>query len=359
MKIFSFIMVFVFCLHAESISPLPSSNSLSSFEKSTTAFDIQTLKTLWKARINAILAQGIIPLIDAESSFNPSKFDLQDYAKIMDDKGVAMIAFSPQIGDKAYFKDSKLWHDSPSVLMNADASRYIPASTAGIYPAWTNESTAFVNETIKQVTKQNYPLLGEFEFRHYLSPRQYKNNETNRDTNIPIDSQAGHLLFAFSEKSGLPFQIHYEIEDSLLKPLENMLDTYPKAKVIWCHLAQIRYHEKAQQYTPDLVRGLIQRHPNLYFDLAFGDKDSLYKPSNEFQSTIWDRSSGKLKKEWAQLIEDYPYHFLTAFDIGGDRQDELNEKIEASREVLKSLTPQTQKIVAYKAFWKLVFNEDI
>ena len=134
---------------------------------------------MWKARINAILAQGIIPLIDAESSFNPSKFDLQDYAKIMDDKGVAMIAFSPQIGDKAYSKDSKLWNDSPSALMKVDASRYIPTSTAGIYPAWTTESTAFVNETINQVTKQSYPLLGEFEFRHYLSPRQFKNNEIN------------------------------------------------------------------------------------------------------------------------------------------------------------------------------------
>ena len=352
-------MVFFFGLFADPISPLPSASSLSSFEKTPIPFDIPSLKLVWKARIEAMRAGGILPLIDVESSFNPGKFDLVDYAKMMDDKGVALIAFSPQIGDNAYAKESKLWHDSPRTLMSADASRYVPTSTAGIYPAWTREPKAFLNETIKQVTQQHYPLLGEFEFRHYLSPRQVKRNEYYRDISIPIDSEVGHMLFAFAEKTGISFQIHYEVEDTLLEPFEKMLDAYPHAKVIWCHLAQIRYSDRAKHYTPSFVRSLLERHPNLYFDLAFGDKNSVYKPSNEYHATIWDRSSGKLKPEWAQLIEDYPYHFLTAFDIGGDRHDELPEKIQVSREVLKSLSPKTQEIIAYKAFWKLVFNEEI
>ncbi|MDD3344646.1 MAG: hypothetical protein PHR87_13865 [Sulfurospirillaceae bacterium] len=359
MKIFSFVMVFILALCADSISPLPTANALSSFEKSSIPFDIPTLKILWKERIEAIRAKGMIPLIDVESSFNPSKFDLIDYAKIMDDKGVALIAFSPQIGDNAYTKALKLWHDASRQLIHADAARYVPTSTAGIYPAWTSEPKAFINETIKQVEKQHYPLLGEFEFRHYLSPRQVKRNEYYRDISIPIDSEAGHLLFDFAEKTGIAFQIHYEVEDTLLEPLEKMLNAYPHAKVIWCHLAQIRYSDRAKQYTSAFVRGLLERHPNLYFDLAFGDKDSIYKPSGEHHSTIWDRSSGQLKSEWAQLLEDYPYHFLSAFDIGGDRHDELSEKIHVSREVLKSLSPKTQEIIAYKAFWKLVFNEEI
>ncbi|MDD2383551.1 MAG: hypothetical protein PHN18_05130 [Sulfurospirillaceae bacterium] len=359
MKVFFFILVFVFGLHAESISPLPLANSLSSFEKTPIPFDIPSLKIVWKARIEAIHATGVLPLIDVESSFNPSKFDLIDYAQIMDDKGVALIALSPQIGDKAYAKEGKLWHDVPRTLISADASRYVPTSTSGIYPAWTSEPKSFINETIKQVTKQHYPLLGEFEFRHYLSTRQVKRNESYRDVSIPIDSEAGHVLFDFAEKTGISFQIHYEVEDALLNPLEKMLDTYPHANVIWCHFAQIRYSGNAKRFTPSFVRGLLERHPNLYFDLAFGDKDSVYKPSNEHQATIWDRNTGKLKSEWTQLIEDYPYHFLTAFDIGGDRHDELPKKIQNSREVLKSLTPKTQEIVAYKAFWKLVFKEDI
>jgi hypothetical protein len=84
----------------------------------------------------------------------------------------------------------------------------------------------------------------------------------------------------------------------------------------------------------------------------------MYKPSGEYHATIWSKRN-VLKPEWAKLIEDYPYRFLTAFDIGGDRHDELLEKVEVSRDVLKNLSLKTQEIIAYKAFWKLVFGEDI
>ena len=137
-----------------------------------------------------------------------------------------------------------------------------------------------------------------------------------------------------------------------------MLQAYPKAKVIWCHLAQIRYSGGAKRYTADYIRGVIERNPNLYFDLAFGDANSMYKPSGEYHATIWNRRN-VLKPEWAKLIEDHPYRFLTAFDIGGDRHEELPEKVEVSRDVLKNLSPKTQEIVAYKAFWKLLFGEEI
>jgi len=359
MKIFLIAFFVLTSLVAQTLSPLPTSQHLSDFEKIAIPFDIETLKISWKQRIETIRTQGIIPLTDIESSFNPGKFNLIDYAKMMDEYGVALIAFSPEIGDNGYTNDAKIWHDAPRALMNADPSRYVPTSTAGIYPAWTKEPIRFIKETILHVKAQNYPLLGEFEFRHYPSPRQVKRNESYRDITIPIDSEPAHLLFAFAEQSRKPFQIHYEVEDTLLAPLEKMLQTYPHAPVIWCHLAQIRYSDKAKKYTPSYVRSLLERYPNLYFDLAFGDMNSLYKPSREYHATIWDRKNRGLKEEWAKLIEDYPYHFLIAFDIGGDRHDDLPEKIKVAREILKNLSPKTQEIVAYKAFWKLAFQEDI
>ncbi len=139
----------------------------------------------------------------------------------------------------------------------ADPTRHIPTSTAGIYPAFTEEPEAFVKETISKVEEDNYPLMGEFEFRHYMSPRQYKRGDTYRDVTVPIDSDAGHKLFKFSERSGISFQIHYEVEDDLLPPLERMLAQYPNAKVIWCHLAQVRYSARAKIYGPEYVRSPI------------------------------------------------------------------------------------------------------
>ena len=138
------------------------------------------------------------------------------------------------------------------------------------------------------------------------------------DNSLPIDSDAGHKLFEFSELSGISFQIHYEIEDKLLPPppLEKMLAKYPNARVIWCHLGQIRYSDRTNTYGPEYIRSLIENHPHIYFDLAFGNANSVYPGSNEHQATVW-RSGNDVAPAWIKLITDHPYRFLAALDIGG------------------------------------------
>jgi len=55
-----------------------------------------------------IKEDGRLPIIDIESSFNPGKVNAQDYAETMDDNGIALTAFSPQIGKKKYKKKGSL-----------------------------------------------------------------------------------------------------------------------------------------------------------------------------------------------------------------------------------------------------------
>ena len=259
---------------------------------------------------------------------------------------------------KKYKKNGTLWNDAARRAVGADPGRYIPPSTAGISPAFTEEPGAFVAKTISMVERDNYPLMGEFEFRHYMSPRQYKRKATFRDVTVPIDSDASHQLFEFSHRSGISFQIHYEIIDSLLPPLEKMLANYPKAKVIWCHLAQVRYSKDAKKYSPDYVRKLIEKYPNIYFDLAFGGSGSVYPGSGEYQAKVWGKS-GRVKQAWIDLITDYPYRFLAALDIGGDRMYNVKKNTKKLRAFMDNLPKEIQEVVAYKAAWKLLFNEDI
>jgi len=200
--------------------------------------------------------------------------------------------------------------------------------------------------------------MGEFAIRHYMSSRQFKRGDAYRDVSVPIDSDAGYKLFEFSERSSISFQIHYEIEDDLLPTLEKMLAKYPKAKVIWCHLGQVRYSARAKTYGPEYVRSLIEKYPNIYFDLAFGDADSVYPGSNEHHATVW-RSSDDINPVWIQVITDHPYRFLAALDIGGDRIDHVRKNTRTLRAFISNLPKVTQEIVAYKAAWKLLFNEDI
>ena len=335
---------------------MPDSILIGKHPKVEVPFDLEYLKALWKKRILAIKESGKLPIIDIESSFNPGGVNAKDYAKAMDANGIALTAFSPQIGKKKYRKKGVLWHDGARRAVAVDPMRYIPTSTAGIYPAFTEEPEAFVEQTITRVEEDNYPLMGEFEFRHYMSPRQYKRGEAYRDVTVPIDSNAGHMLFKFSEQSGISFQIHYEIEDELLSPLEKMLAKYPNAKVIWCHLGQVRYSKRAKIYSPQYVRSLIEKYPNIYFDLAFGSADSVYPGSGEHHATVW-RSREVVNSDWVQLITDHPFRFVAALDIGGDRVNDIGKKTQTLRLFMSNLPNEIQQIVAYKAAWRLLFNE--
>jgi len=361
MKTFAtiFIILIFSPIYAAEYSPIPDSVQIGKYPKADVPFDLVYLKSLWKKRILTIKQDGKLPIIDIESSFNPGDVNAKDYAKSMDDNGLALTAFSPEAGIEKYKEKGILWHDGARRAVGADPTRYIPTSTGGIYPVFTEEPSAFVEKTISMVERENYPIMGEFEFRHYMSPRQYKRGDTYRDVTVPIDSDAGHKLFEFSQRSGISFQIHYEIEDNLLPPLEKMLAEYPNAKVIWCHLAQIRYSSRTKNYGPGYVRGLIEKYPNLYFDLAFGNAYSVYPGSGEYHARVWRKSGSGVEQAWIDLITDYPYRFLSALDIGGDRVDHVSNNTQTLRTFIDNLPKETQEVVAYKAAWKLLFSEDI
>ena len=338
--------------------PIPESLPIGEHPKAAVPFDLPALKLLWAKRIRAIKARGVLPIIDIESSFNPAGVNAAEYAAAMDANGIALTAFSAQVGAKKYANKGTLWSDGARRALRADPSRYIPTSTAGIYPAFTAEPDAFVAATITAVQSENYPLMGEFEFRHYPSPRQYQRRQAYRDVAVPIDSAAGQALFDFAERSGISFQIHYEVEDALLPPLETMLARYPKAKVIWCHLGQVRYAARAGRYSPQYVRRLIEKYPNIYFDLAFGGANSVYPPSHEHHATLW-ASPDTVKQAWIDVITAHPDRFLAALDIGGDRLDAVSGNTRTLRAFMDNLPASVREIVAYKAAWRLLFGEDL
>lgn len=336
---------------AADFGPIPAAARMTDVPKAAVPFDLATLKRNWKQRIQAMRAAGVMPIIDVESNLGEN-LDIQHFARQMDDEGVALIAFSgvPQ---------GRGWSDAARYAVAADPWRYLPTGDGGLPPDWKRNSEAFANTTRERITKDGYPMMGEYEFRHYPSPDQIERGNLNRDEDLPIDGPAGHLLFAFAAESGIPFQIHQEIEDRLLPPLEKMLKQYPKAKVIWCHLAQMRYQGRNTVYGSDYVRRLIEQHPNLYFDLFAGPPDHVYPTNGEYPGRYWDRATGRLKPEWAKLIADHPWRFMTALDLNPFIMKGFSRKVGMQRAVLDSLPAAAREIVAYKAAWKLLFNEDI
>ena len=316
-----------------------------------------TLKDGYAQRLKKILAAGALPYIDIESSCNSTKLDIDFVAKSMDRLDIGLMALSADIG-KGQFKEGVRFDNLSKRLLGSYPDRFIPVGDGGQPPALTVAPDEFLDAQEDAVRKKHIMLLGEFEFRHYPSPRQVKRGDMDRDGHVPIDGPIGHRMFSLSEKTGVPFQIHYEIEDELLTPLENMLDQYPKARVIWCHLAQVRYIERTSRYTPAYVQSLIKRFPNLYFDTAFGDSRSIYPLSNQRHARVWENNGG-LKAEWRDLIVAYPKRLLSALDLGGDRLDRIDEYDQKHRDFLKRLPADALHQVAFRRAWSLLFGEEL
>ena len=326
------------------------------FAQTLAPFDFQRLKEGYRARIAAIRRSGMLPIVDIESSCDPARIDLAAFARSMDRAGLAQMALSVDQPGKLV-QSGETWSHRAHDFARDYPAHFIPTGNGGNHPAWTRSPDTFLADTERFIVEHKYPLMGEFEFRHYPSPRQIERGETHRDVSIAIDGPHGHRLFAFAERTGVPFQIHYEIEDSLLVPLEAMLARYPKAKVIWCNLAQVRYAARATRYNAAYLRSLLERHPNLYIDTAFGGPNSVYQPSKERHARVWD-ASGDVRAEWKDLIADQPYRFLAALDIGGDRMDRVEDWTKGLRQFLDKLPAGPRAIVAYASAWKLLYGEE-
>ena len=316
-------------------------------------FDVGRLRPGYLSRIDGIGRAGTLPILDIESSYNPYQIDLAAFAGAMDRNGITQMALSVDMPGGRYSSQNH-WSHHAFELVRAYPRHFIPAGNGGNDPAWTRHPETFLDDNEAFIAIHRYPLMGEFEFRHYPSPRQIERRQLDRDVSIPIDGPHGHRLFAFAERTGVPFQIHYEIEDALLPPLEAMLARYRGARVIWCHFAQIRYGARAKRYGPGYLADLLGRHPNLYVDTAFGGPNSVYQPSGERHARYWSDTKG-----WLELIEAQPYRFLAALDIGGDRMNGLDAWSANLRRFLDTIPGKARRIVAYGAAWKLLFGEEI
>lgn len=316
-------------------------------------FDFKTARTGYLNRLSAVKKEGVVPVIDIESSYDPTRINLDSFTRSMDRAGIALMCLSAdQPGNLV--KEGLFWSNHSLEACTKYPSHFIPTGNGGNHPAWTRVPEKFLEANERFMLDHQYPMMGEFEIRHYPSPRQIQRGELFRDVNVAIDGPLGHRIFAFAEKTGLPFQIHYEIEDELLDPLEHMLVKYPKARVIWCHFAQIRYQSRSTRYSPQFLDGWLEKFPNLYVDTAFGDALSVYQPSGERHARYWSRM-----REWNELIVARPYRFLAALDIGGDRMHRVEEWTRTLRDLLQTLPAETREIVAYKAAWRLLFAETL
>lgn len=328
------------------------------------------LESIWKSRIQSFLDKGIIPLIDLESHI--MRRDGERYIErslaVMDAEGIALIAFDTNQAKKDGFTRGYRWGYYSIELSNTYPDRFIPTTNGGINPNWVKQKGGrdrhYIDQLEKYVTNGTYAIMGELEFRHYWSSGQCKMGK-GRDVDIYLNSENGHRVFSLSEKTGTPFVIHMEPEDKPLVDLEEMLSAYPGSKVIVAHFTQLRHPEKETHFNPQLVRHLLSKYPNLYYDLSIGKPDRRYACTGKVDTYIWKKGffgqKSELDPEYKNILNEFSDRFVTGFDYGGGNPplaDVLPRRAKNIRLIIKDLTTQAKHNIGYRNAWRLLTGKE-
>lgn len=328
------------------------------------AYSRATLEQRWQARIQSFLDRGMIPLIDLESSLRPgdgAKY-LKDATKVMDRLGVALMSFDGyQAKRTSKSQKGYRWSYYIHTVVNAYPDHFILATNGGTNKNWFRRKESFIRQTEEQVRTGNYPIMGEFEFRHYLSGSECRQGRTDRDIDIPVDSENGERLFRLSAETGVAFLIHNEPEDHALETLEKMLKAYPRARVIQAHFGQIRHPEKERRFGPALVRRLLSSYHNLYYDLSVGKPGRRYSCSDVLDTVIWktdgDEQQDVLDPAYKAILTEFSDRFVAGMDYGGGRPPLprfIESRAKNLRLIMRGLPESAKRNIGYRNAWKLL-----
>ena len=347
------------------VASLPA--SLSAEEPVALKHERGSLEKIWRERVQSFLNRGVIPLIDLESSLQRS--DGENYLpaamKIMDEVALALIAFDGYQAPKkegAEEGGGYRWGYYIHEIVNTHPDRFILAANGGTNPNWLKQGEDFITQVEKHVRSGQYPIMGEFDFRHYMSAHQCRQNRTDRDNDIPLNSENGHRLFRLSQETGVAFVIHLEPEDAPLAALEEMLRAYPKAKVIVAHFGQIRHPERQKQFGPALLRRLLSSYPNLYCDISTGHPGRRYACNYKVLDTVlWESNvmgqTNTLKPEYKAILSDFSTRFVVGTDYGGGRPplpEFLLKRVTNIRLILRDLPDAAKHDIGYRNAWRLL-----
>jgi predicted TIM-barrel fold metal-dependent hydrolase len=303
-------------------------------------------------------AQSALPIIDAHTHpvrsllrSNPAEA-AGEALRLMDRLGVTMAVLSPppfpQV-ERGLYGLTELQH-----LIRAHAGRFafvaggeslnvmIQGTAAG---AVTPEAIRRFTQEAESIAHAGAAGFGELASEHFSS----------RIGRHPYESaRPDHPLFLVlsdvAAKYGMPIDLHMEAvpRDMPFPPMrsgppnpanlkeniaafERLLEHNPKARIVWAHAGWDLTGER----TVPLMRGLLQRHPNLYMSVK----------SDRGGTRLTDPfgPEGQVKPGWIAMVRDFPDRFV----IGSDQFfDQEPERIEHARKFVDGLPPDLARPVA-------------
>ncbi|MDR7865709.1 MAG: amidohydrolase family protein [Sporomusaceae bacterium] len=299
---------------------------------------------LFEQRIRTIRA-GQIPIIDVEQHWG-GKLGLKELTDKMDRNGVALTWLGP---------NEKLGNEYSLRASRSHPGYFVPTTIHGDGPLWHGKHKDLLDSIAAAARSGQYFAMGEFEARHYPS------STNNRDIHLPLTSESFRAIFALSQETGIPFLIHHEAEDALLPEMEAMLAEFPGAKVVWCHVGRNRNPATWRKFqTPSAVRHLLEKYPNLYFDLVQSPPGAKYRLTGYVEGIMYDLGGDTpcLERGWRQLLIDHADRFVLGSDVNTGRWDGYDSVFQTFRSVVLSDLPRdAAEKIAFKNAWRLMTGQ--
>lgn len=268
----------------------------------------------------------------------------------MDLSGVARMVLMAQVGDEKGSDTQAL------EFATQFPGRFIPfvafqvpllaSLQPGVQERWMRPDGAaltFLRETEDKLKSGKFFGLGEIIVRHYAY--QIVFGAVASDITIPAYSP---LMLRFAQLGAqyhVPLLIHAEGEPATVAQVERLLAAQSAVRIIWAH--------NCGRQSAVLITILLERHPNLFCDLAGMTNQGGYGsgwPRKEPWTFLIEDGNGHLFPEMAELFDAFPDRFLgVGMDIAHYGAWPLYlGTVSRFRLLLSALSPATARKLAYE-----------
>jgi predicted TIM-barrel fold metal-dependent hydrolase len=176
-----------------------------------------------------------------------------------------------------------------------------------MYPGWHRQDRQVLSYAERQLGTGIFKGVGEVMLRYYGI---YVKNEPA--VNVPADSPFIKELSDIVEHHNAVMLVHMEPEADAIRSLENLLGYNKKLKLIWTHCGTVA-RKKLKNIGHADIGALMDRHPNLYTDIA-GVQPMSVAPSGGFRRPSITDSYGNLYPRFKKLIERHSDRVLFGLD---------------------------------------------
>jgi hypothetical protein len=157
---------------------------------------------------------------------------------------------------------------------------------------------------------------------------------------VNIDSAPIEAMFKIAAKYKGFVQIHSEDDTDSVDQIKTLAAKYPDVSIILSHCLLTG--------NVDLVKALLNQHPNLFCEMSARSKSHYPNVDNERIRTRVIYSEDFAKAEWIKLIDAFPTRFMVGTDTYNPNVNFEQNIAEIRKGLLARLQPASIDLVAYK-----------